>query len=111
MREVGPGSKRNFRNASGGKMENYGETRSKCGVEGRGALVGMVFQVRDAKNPLIPVAQITEKGNIVQFGPDVAGNFIYIPATDETVIPRRKRRKYIMDVEVVAETTTHSGQA
>ena len=111
MREVAPGDRRNFRNASGGRMEHYGERRIRCGVQGRGAPVGMVFQVTDAMNPLISVARITEKGNIVQFGPDAADNYIYNPATNEKVILRRKGRKFIMDVDFTAGSPPFSGQA
>ena len=111
LKEVAPENKRNFRNASGGKMEHYGEKLIRCGVQGRGAPVGMVFQVTDAKNPLVSVARITEKGNLVQFGPDPADNYIYNPKTDEKVMLRRKGRKYIMDVEFMGGGPPFSGQA
>ena len=54
--------KRNFRNASGGRMEHYGEKKVCCEFAGLSTPVNTKFQVGDARNPLASVARITEHG-------------------------------------------------
>ena len=83
MKDVAWGKKRNFLNASGGRMEHYGERRVRCGVDGMNSPVNMLFQVTDARNPLASVARITENGSVVQFGPKQEDNYIYNPATGD----------------------------
>ena len=113
VKEVPWGEKRQFRNASGGKMEHYGERRVRCSVKGMEAPVSMLFQVSDAKNPLASVARITEKGNIVQFGPEEGDNYIFNPDTEEKVMLRRKGRKFVLDVNFLADggVSLFSGRA
>ena len=59
----------------------------------------MLFQVSDAKNPLASVARITERGNLVQFGPRVADNYIYNPETGDKVMLRKKGNKFVLDMD------------
>ena len=111
VREVQWDRKRNFRNASGGKMEHYGEKQVRCELEGLSSPVNMMFQVSDVKNPLASVARITEKGNIVQFGPKEEDNYVFNPDTEEKVMMRRKGRKFVLDVNFLARGSPFSGQA
>jgi len=41
-----------------------------------GAAMGLNFQVTDVRKPLLAVKRITEKGNVVQFGPAESDNYI-----------------------------------
>ena len=111
VKEVAPDKKRNFLNASGGRMEHYGEKRVRCGVGGMDAPISMLFQVSDARNPLASVARITENGNLVQFGPRAEDNYIFNPETEEKVMLRKKGRKFVLDVNFLASNSHFSGQA
>ena len=73
--------------------------------------ISMKFQVSDSRNPLASVARIVEHGNIVQFGPKEADNYIYNPKTDEKVLMRRKGRKYVLDVDLINKTQAFIGRA
>lgn len=91
--------KRQFRNASGGHMAHYGEKRVRGTVNGVETPISMLFQVSDARNPLASVARITDRGNIVQFGPRDADNYIFDPRTESKVMLRRKGNKFVMDMD------------
>ena len=80
-------------------------------MEGMSSPISMLFQVSDARNPLASVARITEKGNIVQFGPQPADNYIFNPATTEKVMMRKKGRKFVLDVDFLVPDAPFSGQA
>ena len=101
MKAVRPGQERHFRNASGGRMAHYGEKKVMGTVGDNEAPISMVFQVSDAKNALASVARITEKGNVVQFGPEDSDNFIMNPMSGEKVALRRKGNKFILDMDFV----------
>ena len=111
MREVPWDRKRDFRNASGGKMEHYGEKKIQCGFDGLAAPVNMTFQVSDCRNPLASVARIVENGNIVQFGPKATDNFIFNPTSGERVMLRKKGRKFVLDAKFDDRSSHFSGQA
>ena len=111
IKQIPENSKRDFRNASGGPMGHYGERRVRCGIEGLSSPVSMLFQVSDARNPLASVARITEQGNVVQFGPKDADNYIYNPKTNEKIQLRRKGRKFVVDVNFLASGSPFSGRA
>ena len=96
---VAPGQERHFRNASGGRMSHYGEKRVRGTVDGMEGPISMLFQVSDAKNALASVARITERGNLVQFGPDPADNYIFNPSSGDKVMLRRKGNKFILDMD------------
>ena len=108
MRDIPRDQKRDFRNASGGKMNHYGEKKVRCGFQGLSSPVSMTFQVSDCRNPLASVARITEQGNVVQFGPREEDNYIYNPRTDEKIQMRRKGRKFVLDANF---QRSFSGQA
>ena len=82
-------------------MAHYGEKKVMGTVGDNEAPISMVFQVSDAKNALASVARITEKGNIVQFGPEDSDNFIMNPMSGEKVALRRKGNKFILDMDFV----------
>ena len=99
IKAVLPEHERHFRNASGGKMTHYGEKRVRGSVAGMEAPISMLFQVSDAKNALASVARITEKGNLVQFGPEDSDNFIVNPRSRDKVMLRRKGNKFVLDMD------------
>ena len=111
IKEVPWGQKRKFVNASGGRMEHYGERKVHCQFAGLSTPVSMRFQVSDARNPLASVARITECGNIVQFGPREEDNYIFNPRTDEKLMMRRKGRKFVLEASFVRGSSAFSGQA
>ena len=92
-------------------MEHYGEKRVEGRFAGVNMPVSMTFQVSDCRNPLASVARIVEKGNIVQFGPKAADNFIFNLENGERVMLRKKGRKFILDVEFGKGGSRFSGQA
>ena len=100
-KEVAEMKKMRFRNASGGKMEHYGEKRVTFMTNDQDRVIGMDFQVSDVKRPLAAVWRIAEKGNLVQFGPRREDNFIRNIETGERTEIRRKGRSYVLDVELV----------
>ena len=110
IKEVAWNQKRNIRNASGGRMEHYGE-KVCCEFAGLSTPVNMKFQVSDARNPLASVARITEHGNIVQFGPKEEDNYIFNPGIEEKAMMRRKGRNFVLDASFIRKGSTFRGQA
>ena len=53
------------------------------------------------KRPLVAVHRITERGNIIQFGPRAEDNFIKEIAIGQKIGIRKKGRSYVMDVDMV----------
>ena len=80
-------------------MSHYGEKRVRGTVDGMEGPISMLFQVSDAKNALASVARITERGNLVQFGPDPAENYIFNPSSGDKVMLRRKGNEFILDMD------------
>ena len=103
IKEVAWNQKRNFRNASGGRMEHYGEKKVCCEFAGLSTPV-------DARNPLASVARITEHGNIVQFGPKEEDNYIFNPGTEEKAMMRRKGRKFVLDASFIRKGRLSEGR-
>ena len=54
------------------------------------AAMGLSFQVTDVRKPLLAVKRITEKGNVVQFGPAESDNHIKKKLSGNK-IPLRKK--------------------
>ena len=71
--------KRNLLNASGGRMEHYGDKKVCCEFEGLSTPMSVECQVSIARNRLASVARITDIGNIVQFTPKDKDNYIFNP--------------------------------
>ena len=63
-----------------------------------GAAMGLSFQVTDVRKPLLAVKRITEKGNVVQFGPAESDNYIKNKLSGNKILLRKKGGSYIMDV-------------
>ena len=80
-----PARKLQFTNASGGRMQHYGERRTTFKADGSGTVMGMTFQASDVQKPLAAVWRIAEKGNIVRFGPKEEDNFIENVATGKRI--------------------------
>ena len=97
--------KMRFRNASGGRMEHYGEKKVDFVAGDQEDVMRMHFQVSDVKRPLAAVCRIVERGNLVQFGPKAEDNFIKDIATGQKISIRRKGRSYVMDVDMVKKKT------
>ena len=52
--------------------------------------MGLNFQVTDVRKPLLAVKRITEKGNVVQFGPAESDNYITNKLSGKKILPKRK---------------------
>ena len=55
-----------------------------------GAAMGLNFQVTDVRKPLLAVTRITEKGNVVQFGPAESDNYIKNQLSGNKILLRKK---------------------
>ena len=62
--------------------------------------IGFCFQVTDVRKPLLAVKRISEKGNLVQFGPEDKDNFIQNKRTGDRVELRPKGGSYILDAQL-----------
>ena len=83
-----------------------------CPVENSGGKLvkmGMGFQVADVRKPLVAVKRISEKGNLVQFGPQKEDNFIQNKQTRDKIFFREQGSSYIMDVQFENGEFTNSG--
>ena len=71
-------SRRNLRlkAANGSDMRHDGETSVTFKDKESGETLGMNFQVTEVRKPLAAVWRLTEKGNVVQFGPQEHQNFV-----------------------------------
>ena len=69
----------------------------------------MTFQVTDVTKPLASVARITERGNIVQFGPKAEDNFILSISTKRKIPFERRGGTCVMDVEYMMDGNAASG--
>ena len=65
-------------------------------------VMGMTFQVASVKKPLVAVKRLAEKGNVVQFGPKEADNFVQNISTGQKLMLKRNGRgSYLMGVSFV----------
>jgi hypothetical protein len=104
VRLCAPGEQQTFVNASGGDIEHYGEKRVALLAGERGdKVIGLPFQACNVKRPLAAVRRICEKGNIVQFGPSDADNFIMNVSTKEKVWLKQERGQYVMEASLAPE--------
>jgi hypothetical protein len=93
-----------FINASGGEMGHYGERIANFKVAGKdSAVMSLSFQISDVQKPLVAVRRITEKGNIVQFGPGDEDSFIMNKATGLRINMVRKGGSYVIPAEMLEE--------
>ena len=45
--------------------------------------------------------RVVDQGNVVQFGPKAANNYVWKPTTNEKTVIRRKRRSFVLDIDMV----------
>ena len=65
-------------------------------------VLNMTFQVADVKKPLMSVARVVEKGNIIQFGPEAKDNWIRTADGRRTIpLTENGRGSYLMQVDFV----------
>ena len=98
-----PERKLHFTNASGGRMNHYGERRTTFRTEGSDTVMGMTFQASDVQKPLAAVWRIAEKGNIVRFGPREEDNFIENVATGKKIQMIKKGGSYVIKADFVKD--------
>ena len=101
IKDIPEGRRMRLKNASGGKIQHYGEKVIHFKTGGDDTVKGMKFQVCDVQRPLAAVWRMVEKGNEVHFGPKAEDNFIFNPDTQEKVMMRRKGRSFVLDAEMV----------
>ena len=102
-KEVPEQRRMKFRNASGGRMEHYGEKRVTFMTNDQDKVIGMDFQVSDVKRPLAAVWRIAEKGNLVQFGPRREDNFIQNIEAGRKVSIEKKDGSFVVKANFVQE--------
>ena len=64
-----------------------------------GEALGMTFQVTEVRKPLAAVWRLTEKGNVVQFGPEEHQNFVLNLQTNKKIRLHRRGGSYVLKVE------------
>jgi hypothetical protein len=96
-------SRRNLRliTAAGSEMKHFGELDSTFKDIETDGIMGMKFQVTEVKKALAAVWRLTEKGNIVQFGPLDHQNYVLNLATRKKVKMHRKGGSYVLKVDFV----------
>ena len=57
------------------------------------------------------VARITEKGNLVQFGPKDEDNYIFNPKTEEKIMLKRRGKRFVMEGDFLRRLAPFAGQA
>ena len=93
-------SKRNLRlkAANGSDMRHDGEKNVTFLDKDFGETLGMTFQVTEVRKPLAAVWRLTEKGNVVQFGPEEHQNFVLNLRTNKKIRLHRGG-SYVLKVE------------
>ena len=107
VKPVAQGQEQSFVNASGGPIKHYGEKKVALlakGSTGMERTIGLPFQACDVKRPLAAVWRICEKGNIVQFGPREADNFIQNVKSQEKIMLQKERGLYVMEASLVTDS-------
>ena len=82
-------------------MAHDGETEIVFREGESGQILGLTFQVTQVQKALAAVWRITERNNIVQFGPQAHQCFIMDLATKRKIQLHRRGGTYIMRVEFV----------
>ena len=98
LNPVAPGKQLRLVNASGGKINHYGERKVAMRAGSGERLIGLPFQVCDVKKPLVSVKRICEKGNIIQFGPGSEDSFIMNMKSGEKIFLVEENGQYMMEV-------------
>ena len=66
-------------------------------------LSGSTFQAGGVKKPLAAVHRICEKGNIVQFGPKEADNFIFNVASKQKTWLKKEYGQYVLEATLATD--------
>ena len=104
---VKPGKQLRLVNASGGKINHYGERKVAMRTGSGDRLIGLLFQVCDVRKPLVSVKRICEKGNIIQFGPSKKDSFIMNVKSKEKIYLIEENGQYMMEATVETESPFH----
>ena len=80
-------------------MKHYGE--KDITFLDQGDICAAKFQVTDVQKPLMSVRRMVEKGNIVQFGPEISNNFIINVKTGKRIQMERKGNSFIVKANYV----------
>ena len=91
-----------FTNASGGKMQHYGERQTAFRTAGDETVIGMTFQASDVQKPLAAVWRTAEKGNRVCFGPKAEDNYMKT-MTGKKIQMARKCGSHVVKADFVME--------
>ena len=105
MKPCLPGQEKPFINASGGTIKHLGEKKVAlwAGEPGWEKIIGLPFQACEVKKPLAALKKICEKGNIVQFGPKPADNYIMNIASKEKIWLTQEAGQYVMHATLATE--------
>lgn len=87
--------------ANGTVMRHAGEKEITFRNPGENGVMAMTFQVTEVRKALAAVHRLTEKGNIVQFGPEEHHCFIKNIVTGKKIQMFKKGRSYVLRVEFV----------
>ena len=85
--------------------------------EESGETLGLTYQVTEVRKPLAAVWRLTEKGNVVQFGPEEHQNFVLNLRTNKKIRLHRRGGSYVLKVEYmkwipeVGSSSVFRGQA
>ena len=90
--------------ANGSRMKNMGTKRVVFLKDQKRRAMG--FHVTEVRKPLAAVSRITEKGNIVQFGPNPENCFIQNIETKEKMMMRLEKGTYVIDVDFEVDEDT-----
>ena len=85
-----------LRTANGGEMGHYGEKDITFRDGPQGDVVALKFQVTDVRKPLLAVRRLIEKGNVVQFGPEPAQNFIMHVQSGKKIMMEKKGGSFVI---------------
>jgi hypothetical protein len=96
------GKQMKFVAANGSPIPYWGKRKVSFKTEGEtGRMMGVDFHVSDVKKALASVKRICDMGNVVQFGPEAADNFIKNCRSDEKVLMKKKGGSYVLNVELM----------
>ncbi len=92
-----------FTNASGGRVQHYGERQKTFKTGEDETVIGVTFQASDVQKPLAAVWRIAEKDNLVCFGPRAEDNYIQNAVTGKRIQIVRKGGSCVVKADFVTE--------
>ena len=81
-------------------MSHYGEKDITI-KNGDDDVIGLKFQVTDAKKPLLAVRRLVERGNVVSFGPEPHQCYIRHLSSKKTIPMEKKGGSFIIRAHFV----------